>query len=119
MTQHTVSPDQLVLISEPRARASDPQSSRDAAAKVKPSHQGRLLKIAAIVDAAGYYGATADEIWLQRIAVDDPKATRSTWHRAVSSAVDEGLIVPRGEKHVRLSVNNSPMRIYITPRWQQ
>jgi hypothetical protein len=94
-------------------RHDNPPASDVAAAKVKPSHQSRLQVIAAIVDAAGYYGATADEIWLQRVAVD-PKATRSTWHSAVSAAAKEGLIVPFGPKHVRMSVNNSPMTIYIT-----
>lgn len=110
--------DQLAMFTEPTARRTDPETSVIAAEAVAWSHQGRLAKIATIVDAAGYWGMTADDIWLF-VAANDPKAVRSTWHRAVSSAADEGLIVPRGEKHVRLSVNNSAMRIYITPNHQR
>lgn len=105
---------QLNLFTEPRARHDDPSTSRDAAARVKPSQQSRLERVARIVDEAGYWGATADDVH-QRVVAEDGRGVRSTWHGAVSDAAAEGLIVPRGEKHVRLSVNNSPMRIYITP----
>ena len=106
---------QLELFTEPAVRHDSPETSVIAAESVKPSHAGRLARIAEIVDMAGYHGMTADEVhqWALR---EFPKATRSTWHGAVSAAAKEGLIVPRGPKHVRLSVNDSPMTIYVTPR---
>ncbi len=110
--------DQLALFTTPGVRHDDPATSVTAAKKVAPSHQSRLIRIAAIVDAAGYWGATADDIYL-KVRESTPDATRSTWHRAVSSALDEGLIIERGDKHVRLSMNNSPMRVYITPNHQR
>jgi hypothetical protein len=68
-----------------------------------------------MVDAAGYWGMTADEVH-QQVLAEDGRGVRSTWHGAVAAAAKEGLIVPRGYKHVRLSVNDSPMTIYVTPR---
>ncbi len=111
-----MSEQQLMIFTEPTARHDDPETSVNAAKKAKWSHTGRLAKIAEIVDKCGYWGATADDIYLH-VAAFEPKAVRSTWHRAVSSAAQEGLIIPRGDKHVRLSVNDTAMRIYITPKW--
>lgn len=115
---HDIHPDQLVLIREPRARHDNPVASRVAAGKVRSTHQGRLARIAGWVDDAGYQGMTADEIHA-RAVLEDGRAVRSTWHGATSAACREGLIVRRGPKDTRLSVNNSIMHIYITARWQR
>lgn len=113
-----MNPDQLVLLSEPRARHDSPATSVVAAEKVKPSHAKRLALIEQIVDDSGARGCTADELW-QRVCVDDPSqlSRRSTWHGAVSRCAETGRIVHKGPKSVRLSVNNSIMRVYCTPRW--
>jgi hypothetical protein len=113
-----VTVQQIALFTEPGVRHDDGFAARTAAEKVRPSHQSRLERIAAIVDSSGYYGCTADEVH-QRVVLEDVKAVRSTWHGATAAAAKEGLIVPRGYKHVRLSVNDSPMTIYVTPRWMK
>ena len=118
---HAIHPDQLNLLAEPRARAHDPQPSRDAAEKLKKNNRLHLGRVAEIVDAAGAYGCTADEVW-QVLRLEDGEYwqnRRSTVHGRVSNAATGGLIVPSGYKHVRLSVLNEPQTIYVTPRWKQ
>lgn len=109
---------ELRLFTEPEARATDPDTSKAAAAKVAPGHAKRLALIAEMVGEAGPRGMTADEIWA-RACLDDPSqlSRKSTWHGATSRCAAEGRIVPKGPKLVRLSVNNTPQRIYVAPRW--
>lgn len=117
MTQ--IHPDQLNLLAEPRARATDPATSVAAAARVKPGNQARLLRIAEIVDESGARGATSDEIW-QRFCLDDPYwlPRKSTVHGAVSRTISAGLIQPKGPKLTRLSVLSEPQQILVTERWK-
>lgn len=108
----------LPLLSEPRARAADPVTSKVAAEKVRPGHTKRLQQIAAYVDSKGAWGMTADEIFAAA-CVDDPTqlSKRSTWHSATSQAVKAGLLVPLGDrKCCRLSINNTIMRVLVTPQ---
>lgn len=114
-----MSPKQLDLFGDARARHDDPDTSRDAAAKVNKGR--RLERIAEIVGDAGVWGAIADEVW-QRLILDDSlywTPRRSTVHGAVSGAAKAGLIVPRGDGARRLSVLNSVQTVYVTSENQR
>jgi hypothetical protein len=108
-----MSAQQLNLLSEPRARHDDPETSKAAAAKVKPGNPARLLRVAEIVDAKGLWGATADEVY----ACTADGSPRSTWHGAVSRAAEAGLIVPHPKATKRMSQYNTLMRVYVHPRF--
>lgn len=112
---------QLGLFSEPRARHDDPTTSKAAAESLKVRQRVNLARITEIVDNAGPYGATADEVWqvLCLEANDYWHNRRSTVHGRVSNAATAGLIVPKGPQCVRLSVLNRIQQIHITPRWQR
>ena len=71
--------DQLQMF----VRKSDPETSVIAARKQQVSYKSRLIRIAAIVDQAGYLGATADDIYTT-MQYSDPRVVRSTVHRAAS-----------------------------------
>lgn len=102
---------QLELLTEPRVRHTDPDTSRDAAATVKPGHNRRLEAIAQLVEASRDDGMTADEVhsFMSR-------AMRSTIHGAVSACCKAGLIVPTAR--TRPSVSGCAMRVYIHPRYE-
>lgn len=112
-----MSSEQLTWFSEPRSRHDSPDTSIAAAAKVKPGHSRRLDQIAQWVDDSGRTGMTADEVY-GRACLEDPTqlSRRSTWHGAFSRCADTGRIVPKGYKCSRLSINNTIMRVMVTPR---
>lgn len=98
-------PLQLELLDDRRARASDPDTSRAAAAhRAAP----RTAVIAEIVEAAGARGATADEIGRQLSHV-----WRDTLRGAVCRTAKRGLIVDSGQR--RASDRGGPMTVYIHP----
>lgn len=117
---HTVHPDQLNLLAEPRHRATDPDTSAVAAQAVRASNPHRLLVIAEIVAAAGPWGRTSDEIWQEACKVDDSARSRQqTWRGAVSRASEAGRIEPRADGARRMSILNWPQVVYVTPENHQ
>lgn len=117
---HQIHPDQLNLLAEPRHRASDPDTSRVAAAAVKASNPHRMNVIVELVAAAGTWGRTADEIWKAACDIDDTaQARQQTWRGAISRACESGRIEPRADGARRMSLLNWPQIVYVTPANQR
>ena len=89
--------DQLTLLSEPRARATDPEPSRVAAESVRRGHARRLEQIAHVVWLSRARGCTAVEVWAWAQTQEGATRKEGTWRGAFSRAAKAGLIVPTGQ----------------------
>lgn len=91
MTQHTVSPDQITLFSEPRHRATDPDTSREAAEAVSHSAARQETRI---IERFAMFGPMTDEELVMR----SPQWREDTLKSARSRLKKRGLLVADGKK---------------------
>lgn len=88
---HTVSPDQLTLLADPRARTTDPDTSRDAARAVT-QHAGALRE--RILQEFSLSDRMTDEELIERI----PDIYWPTLKKRRSELTGLGLLIPDGKR---------------------